>query len=299
MGVGYQGLQIALLAKRRGANFARTVSIGRQNHFCDDAYLHPDTLQSMFNRFGFTLTGDQKSEILRDPYSEGLFRILGARTIDSVDASDYEGASIIHDFNTPLIPAFHRKYTAVLDFGSLEHVFHFPNAIKNVTDLLEVGGYFVSMSVANNFMGHGFYQFSPELFFSYLPVNGFSSLEVYLVPYRIFPYFFRVTHPRDLGGRVELKNSEPVMIGVIAKKSKHTSNPVIPIQSDYQQQFWQGRDVNRKSQRPATDPNISRAMTDYQHRLASLMSWPETISPALVHGFENSLHYKLVDPARA
>lgn len=293
MGVGYQGLQIALLAKKRGVDFARTISIARQHH-----YLDPDTLQSMFRRFGYALTSQEQAGILRDAFSEGLFRKLGATTTDSIDASGYEGASIIHDFNEPIGPTLHRKYTAVIDFGSLEHIFHFPNAIKNVTDLLDVGGHFISMSVANNFMGHGFYQFSPELFFSYLPPNGFTDLEIYLVPFRIFPFFFRVAAPRELGGRVELVNSEPVLIGVIAKKVKHVSTPVMPIQSDYQQQFWQGRDVNRKSKAPSVDPQLSQAMSEFKVRLNNILAWPETVSPTLVNGFENNLHYQLVDPAK-
>jgi hypothetical protein len=293
MGVGYQGLQIALLARKRGVDFTRTVSIGRQHH-----YLDPGTLVSMFRRFGLALSETEQSDILRDPFSEGLFRKLGATTVDSIDASDYEGATILHDFNQPVSQALHRKYTVVIDFGSLEHIFHFPNAMKNVTDLLEVGGHFISMSVANNFMGHGFYQFSPELFFSYLPANGFSDLDVYLVPFRIFPFFFRVAPPLELGGRVELINSEPVLIGVIARKAKHISEVVMPIQSDYQQQFWRGRDVNRKSRGPSVDASLSQAMSEFKARLTNVLSWPETVSPALVNGFENSLHYQLVDPAK-
>jgi len=31
MGVGYQGLQLTLLAKRRGADFTRTMMLGRQH----------------------------------------------------------------------------------------------------------------------------------------------------------------------------------------------------------------------------------------------------------------------------
>ncbi|WP_407166065.1 hypothetical protein [Bradyrhizobium sp. ORS 111] len=293
MGVGYHGLQIALLGKKRGVNFSRTISIARQHHYLDAA-----TLQSMFVRFGLSLTEGEQAGVLHGPFSEGLFRKLGATLVDSIDASDYEGASIIHDFNEPVSQSLHRKYTVVVDFGSLEHIFHFPNAIKNVTDLLDVGGHFISMSVANNFMGHGFYQFSPELFFSYLPANGFSDLEIYLVPFRIFPFFFRVAEPRELGGRVELVNSEPVQIGVIARKVKHVSSPVIPMQSDYQQQFWRGRDVNRRTRGAFVDPKLSQAMSEYKARLASLLAWPETVSPELVNGFENSLQYQLVDPAK-
>ena len=138
MGVGYQGLQFALLAKRRRVNFSRTITLGRQNHYLDAA-----TLRSLFERFGMPLSAAEEADILQTPYSEGLFKKLGAAAVDSVDASNYEGASLIHDFNHPIDPALSQRYTCVVDFGSLEHIFNFPVAMKNVTDLMEVGGHFL------------------------------------------------------------------------------------------------------------------------------------------------------------
>lgn len=61
---------------------------------------------------------------------------------------------------------FIEKYSMVLDGGSLEHVFNFPVAVRNCMQMLQVGGHYLAITPANNFMGHGFYQFSPELYFS-------------------------------------------------------------------------------------------------------------------------------------
>ncbi|HYZ62386.1 MAG TPA: hypothetical protein VE650_08015, partial [Acetobacteraceae bacterium] len=176
MGIGYQGLQLALLAKRRDADFSRTIMLGRQHHF-----LHPELMRRMFARFDQPLSKEQAELALRDKFAEGLFRQLGAERVDSMDASAYEGASIIHDLNRPIADALTCKYTCVCDFGTLEHVFNFPVGLKNATDLLAPGGTLVTATVANNFLGHGFYQFSPELFFRYLPANGFTDVEAYLV----------------------------------------------------------------------------------------------------------------------
>lgn len=268
--------------------------LGRQNH-----YLDARTLISMFERFGFSISEREQAQILQGPYSEELFRKLGARSVDSMDASDYEGASVIHDLNQPIPPNLHQQYTAVIDFGSLEHVFHFPNAIKNATDLLGVGGHFVSMSVANNFMGHGFYQFSPELFFSYLPANGFAEVEVYLAPSREFPFFFRVGSPRELGGRVELVNPEPIQIGVIAKKVEHLPEVVIPMQSDYEDRFWHGRDVSRVARKSSMTSHLKSKMSRVMKRTADVLrSRSEALAPQLLNGFENDFHYRLFDPAK-
>lgn len=293
MGVGYQGLQMALLAKRRQADFTRTLTLGRQHH-----YLNLDTLTHMFGRFGLSLDPERIERILADDFAEGLFQVLGATQVDSLDASGYEGANLIHDLNQPLPQQFVRQYSCVVDFGLLEHVFNFPVAMKSTTDLLEEGGYFISTTTANNFMGHGFYQFSPELFFNYLARNGFSNVEIYLIPYREFPYLFRVTDPQMLNGRVELVNNEPVLMGVLARKDQHLPEVVIPFQSDYYHHLWQGRDFNRASQMPPVEPHLANTVQNLKTQIAALAAWPETLSPHLTQGFENHLHYQLMDPAK-
>ena len=292
MGVGSQGLQFALFAKRKGVNFNRTIMIGRQNH-----YLDASTLCDMFKRFSLPMTDKEAHLALRDAYAEGLFRHLGATTVDSIDASDYEGASIIHDLNAPVPIDLHLKYNCVVDFGSLEHIFNLPGALKNETDLLEEGGHLLIITPANNFMGHGFYQFSPELFFNYLSKNGFSDIEIYMIHYRYLPYFFRVSEPQEIGGRVELVNNEPVQMGILARKVEHRSQTQFPIQSDYYHTFWQQKDVDRKTQSPPIDQHTASVIQDFKAKTNALCSWPEMLSPHLVNGFENHRHFQFMDPA--
>lgn len=292
MGVGYQGLQFSLFGKGKGVSFERTVMLGRQNH-----YLDAGTVQSMFERFGSPVTDAEVHAILHHAYSENLFKQLGASQVDSIDASDYEGASIIHNLNDPIPPELQRQYSCVVDFGSLEHVFNFPGALKNATDLLADGGHLLSITTANNFMGHGFYQFAPEAFFGYLAKNGFADIEIYMILYRNLPYWFRVSEPRQIGNRVELVNAEPVQMGILARKVEHRPQAIFPIQSDYHDAFWQKRDVERKIEAPPVDPHVSALVQDLKAKVATLVAWPETLSPHLTNGFENHLHYQLVDPA--
>ena len=125
-----------------------------------------------------TATGgaDQAAAILRDEgsFCEPLFRFLVPWRIYSIDNSSYEGALIVHV--RPLIPdRLKTSYTAVIDSGCLEHIFNFPVAMSNCMQMLAVGGKFLSITIGNNYMGHGFYQFSPELFFRVLDrENGFE-----------------------------------------------------------------------------------------------------------------------------
>jgi hypothetical protein len=292
MGIGNMGLQFMLLGMRRRARFDRTMMLGRQNHFLNDWWV-----KMLFDRFKVPITEAEAQRTVEAPYSEALISALGASIVDSMDASDYEDATIIHDLNQPLPEKLKQKYTCVLESGTLEHVFNFPVALKSTIDMIEVGGHLLVITPANNLMGHGFYQFSPELYYNFLACNGFADIEVYMLPYRWVPQIFRVSDPRTVRSRVELVNAESMQIGVIARKTGHISEMVCPIQSDYHDTFWEGRDVDRQSALPPVEPQLAAAISEFRTRVAALASWPETLSPQLITGLENSLHYKMIDPA--
>jgi hypothetical protein len=132
--------------------------------------LEPSDLQKNLKKFGFSADSGTIRHIPGNIwYSEDFFRFIGAKTVDSFDYSDYEGATYIHDMNKQINSSFKQQYSVVLDSGTLEHVFNFPIAIKNCMEMVQEGGYYLGITPVNNFMGHGIYQFSPELFSAYLP----------------------------------------------------------------------------------------------------------------------------------
>src|SRR5437763_3852117 len=55
-----------------------------------------------------------------------LFRALGFTSVESLDASDYEGADIVWDLNKAVPDSLKAKYDVVFDGGTSEHVFNFP-----------------------------------------------------------------------------------------------------------------------------------------------------------------------------
>jgi SAM-dependent methyltransferase len=166
---------------------------------------------------------------------------FGTLQADSVDASDYESATFVHDMNLPW-PALSPQrghYDAVLDFGCLEHVFDFPTAWRNVVDLCRVGGHILHALPANNLSGHGFYQFSPELFVSlYTPERGFAIKAVLFVQKADPAHWWRVASPLDVKRRVNLRNSHEVYVLVLAQKLREPGPLPAPQQSDYAQDEW-------------------------------------------------------------
>jgi len=162
-------------------------------------------------------------------YCEPMLVSLGAELVESYDASGYEGATRIADFNLPLHPP--RLYDTVIDCGTVEHIFDIAQALKNISALCAVGGQVIHVAPANNFCGHGFWQLSPELFFSfYSKANGFSDIEVYTTTVKPSAFWFRVSRPAN-GARVEVMSSEPIYI--LCRAVKRWQCPIEVQQSDY------------------------------------------------------------------
>jgi hypothetical protein len=171
-------------------------------------------------------------------YSEPLFRLLGAETVDSMDYSDYEEATVIHDLTVAVPNELKNKYTCVIDGGLLEHVYDYPVALKNAMDMVAIGGHLIMMTPGNNWFGHGFYQFSPELFYSVLrEENGFTDTRVYCNNGK---RWYLISNPRLIRRRTELSPQWPnMLLYVVSKKANEVPDSVSAYQSDYED-AWAG-----------------------------------------------------------
>ena len=87
----------------------------------------------------------------------------------------------------------------------------------------------------DNFQGHGFYQFSPELFYRiFTQVNGFAVIKMFVSEDPADATWFEVADPDRVKRRVELTNSRPTYLAVIAKKLRGAEIVVMGVyQSDY------------------------------------------------------------------
>jgi hypothetical protein len=241
MGIDRNYADFLLGARNGGVDFRQTATLGRLNLFVDHR-----SLDAVFREHGDPVT-DNDVRAMRTAaggYSEAFLRRLGARGTTSVDASEYEGASLVHDMNLPIGDDLKRRFSAVIDGGTLEHIFNFPAAIRNCMEMLEVGGHFFSQTMANNFMGHGFYQFSPELFYRvFSQENGFRVHRAVMFESRVGrPKWYEAADPKDIGERVELINGRQTYLMVHAERIADVpifSTP--PQQADYSALWSQGK----------------------------------------------------------
>lgn len=234
------GIKFLLHAKKMGVDFRTTATIGRQYNYAAAADIH-----NLFIAAGQPPVAIESIQDLLDKqqgFSEGIFRVLGADTSESFDASDFEGATNVHDFNFPIDERFKNSYSAVFDGGTLEHVFNYPIALRNCMEMITEGGHFLAITPANNFPGHGFYQFSPELFFRVFSANnGFEVVDViFMEDYPEAPWY-RVADPERIGRRVTFENTRPAYLFVLARRM--SVKPIFerfPQQSDYSSAWENG-----------------------------------------------------------
>jgi SAM-dependent methyltransferase len=259
MGLDALGLRFLLFAKRRGVAFAHTAMIGRQS-----LNLDADALAAAFGQFGEALPSGGAAEVLtaRNGYAEPLFDALGATLVHSFDAAPYEQATHLHDFNQPIATTHHAQYSAVLDGGTLEHVFNFPVALANAMQMVRPGGHFLGILTANNFLGHGFYQLSPELFHSALSEpNGYVLEHLIAVEDRPGAPWYAVASPDAVRERVTLVNRHPLYLLVIARRTQAVVPfATAPQQSDYQAMWAADAPAARRRQRPAWVTAVSHVV---------------------------------------
>jgi hypothetical protein len=201
--------------------------IGRQNYSSD--LEAPDLCSAL------GIGNEDASALLEQRYIEPLLKRFGANRIESVDNSSFENATIVHDLNEPIPEHLKCSFSCVFDGGAMEHIFNFPQAVKNCMEMVEVEGHFLGVTAANNFMGHGFYQFSPELYYRVFSAeNGYAVKEMLLCETDRGAPWYRVEDPESLGRRVELINNRRTYIMVVARRvSEVEIFKAAPQQSDY------------------------------------------------------------------
>jgi hypothetical protein len=162
-------------------------------------------------------------------YAEPFLRNLGSTDVKSLDYSNYEGADFVVDLNYPIRDELKERFDTVLDGGTLEHVFNFPVAIESVKAMTKIGGRVIMITPANNCLGHGFYQFSPELLYRvFSDENGFSVDKMDLVEIWRHPEPRPMRDPKEAGHPIELGTTQtPAYLCMSARKRLNVPTQVV------------------------------------------------------------------------
>jgi len=260
MGITTSSAEFLAQARKDGMDFGNVLMLGRQGMGVSSERL--ELILKKYQLWPPVCGAEQFHLRLKNaqwPF-EVFLEILGAREVHSCDVSEFEGASIVHDLNYPIPENFREKFDVVIDGGTLEHVFNFPVAIKNAMELVKQNGRLILFTPSNNYLGHGFYQFSPELFYrifsedngytvermiALVDDGGFSSIfgKAYFFP--LNSPWYRVKDPMQIKKRGTLISELPVMLFVEAKRQAVINIfEKVPQQSDYSVQWSVGKSSN-------------------------------------------------------
>lgn len=109
-----------------------------------------------------------------------FFKMFGLKEVHAIDYSEIDGADIIFDLNTDLPDELKSKFDYVINGGTLEHVFDVAKAMKNISELVGVGGTVIHLLPLGGYVDHGFYSFSPTFFLDYYQLNGYCIHSLFL-----------------------------------------------------------------------------------------------------------------------
>ncbi|MBW5438024.1 class I SAM-dependent methyltransferase [Bradyrhizobium canariense] len=267
MGIDLTGLRALSFASRvYNFNFCNSATLGRHEiHFWKQEF------EAVRKDFNF----DYDETLTVGAFCEPLLQKLGAKKITSVDASAFEGASCIHDFNCPVPDSLHNQFDAFLDFGSMEHIFDVAQVIENIVKMVKTGGSILLATNANGFPAHGLFQYSPEFFYSvFCERNGFRDTSVFLVNTFRPKLWHLIKRPVVLQRRNQIPFEERMMVLVFSTKIGWVDQLSV-IQSDYDKtwtKFATGRWAMWKSQDISRWKKILHQVANpYAYRIASEM----------------------------
>ena len=247
MGIAKPAVKLLMQEGLQRPFYGSILTLGRQSVLLTFKQLLA-TAESM----GYPLKRDIALELSSDPghrrrgfvSDRFLFLSLGFAEVFSLDYSDYEQSDYLGDLNIRnIFLVVSKQFDFVLDSGTIEHIFHLPNALGNIFDLTRVGGRIMHLSPSSNYLDHGFYMFSPTLFFDFYTANAFKIEKISMIkharcryngPWRIYDYIPGKLDKISSGGL----DGGFYGIALIAMKTAQSTSDNIPQQGIFTNRLW-------------------------------------------------------------
>ncbi|MBR3241192.1 MAG: class I SAM-dependent methyltransferase [Parasporobacterium sp.] len=228
-------LTIEYARKEYGADLSETVTLGRQFR----AFTKKE-FRKYLPQYG-SVPESVLDEDFKSPYAEDVFYDMYGYKLKSLDGFTHEHPDIVWDLNEPIPEEMEESASCIIDGGTMEHVFHVPELLRNCFRMLKPGGIYISMVPTNNFNGHGLYQFSPDFFYSvFAPQNGMELKDVFIVKFSAKNKVWKInTTTADAAQRLQFDVNTQTEIYVIAQKTGKIPDRLKAQQTDYSEGWYE------------------------------------------------------------
>ncbi len=178
MGMSRGGIKLMMREGKRERYSGRVLTAGRQ-----DIFATADNLEQWAREMDYVLAPGWKKNFSPKEGTKkkgktitdgALFLALGFDELESMDYSNFEGCTIVHDLNKDIPIQYHDRYDLIFDGGTSEHIFDLPKVLENYNKMLKPGGRIIHVAPSSNHVDHGFYMFSPTLFSDYYLSNNWN-----------------------------------------------------------------------------------------------------------------------------
>ncbi len=250
MGISLKLAHLLIEAIRDSRAAGSILTLGVQ-----DCFFTTDDLKSLLESYSIDMPQhvelSQKTDLRSAGYISPkiFFAAMGFEEYCTLDASDYEGCDFIFDLNDATAPSeLHNRFNFIFDGGTLEHIFHIPNALNNLGQMLKHGGAIYHISPSSNYIDHGFYTFSPTFFLDYYSENNWDLVELFLMSahrdnlyggkYLIYDYDPERLIELSMGGL----DDQMYHTICVARKNQNSTTDKIPQQGKYKKHNWLKKD---------------------------------------------------------
>jgi len=166
-------------------------------------------------------------------HAETFFEFIGipSQQYYDIDKFDFDHPKIIHDLEKPIDRRFHKFFNFIIDSGTMEHIFDIRSVMDNIVHTTNLGGYVLQLIPAQNFLNHGFYQFSPTFFYDFYTANGFEIVESYIIEQRgSIDRFHKYDQKKDYTGLLFFKPHNRLANCFLVRKISEVKEIISPSQ---------------------------------------------------------------------
>jgi len=171
-------------------------------------------------------------------HAKTMFEAFGITEYLDMDKFDSDNPAVLHDLNDPIPADLKSRFGMVFDGGTIEHIFDVRQVMGNIVDMLRPGGCVVHL--CSFAIDHGFYGFSPLMFYDYYGANGFGEFECHIMELdlsdvtRTYANLHRcVTYSYGMSLDGVLDTSKEILIFFAARKHSSLPELTVPTQGSY------------------------------------------------------------------